>query len=247
MTATINPDDDHFKRVANTAPLTQQNALQKPEYPKCDPAKWKTDPKYREEWRLELYRYEKHEAVYGARIPKKYLRFTTRFRPFWVKLNLFMILVSVGMMVGSVLISKQGDSDSSKDAYRPPQCAGLDVVNWALFALHVVNAIFCSMTLCNLEKKVCTQMGLIVLLLFDVVMLVWAQITYFNSQRYNCTIETPGAYFWTMGEILFFYVLTVMVICYFFRKLCQDPNLEKEEEREDDQLRKAQHAQNQLA
>ena len=33
-----------------------------------------------------------------------------------------------------------------------------------------------------------------------------------------------------MGEILFFYIFTAMVICYFFRKFCEDPQARKERE-----------------
>ena len=33
----------------------------------------------------------------------------------------------------------------------------------------------------------------------------------------------PDIYFWLMSEILFFYCLTAFVVCYFFRRFCQDP------------------------
>jgi len=33
----------------------------------------------------------------------------------------------------------------------------------------------------------------------------------------------PNIYFWLMSEILFFYCLTAFVVCYFFRRFCQDP------------------------
>jgi len=36
-----------------------------------------------------------------------------------------------------------------------------------------------------------------------------------------------------MGEILFMYFLTVFVICYFFRKYCQDPALKAKHEAEE--------------
>ena len=46
----------------------------------------------------------------------------------------------------------------------------------------------------------------------------------------------PSIYFWLMSEILFFYCLTAFVICYFFRRFCQDPAtraaLEEEEKEE---------------
>ena len=35
----------------------------------------------------------------------------------------------------------------------------------------------------------------------------------------------PDVYFFLMGEILYFYVLTAFVICYFFRRFCHDPVL----------------------
>lgn len=46
----------------------------------------------------------------------------------------------------------------------------------------------------------------------------------------------PSIYFWLMSEILFFYCLTAFIICYFFRRFCQDPAtkaaLEEEEQEE---------------
>ncbi len=43
----------------------------------------------------------------------------------------------------------------------------------------------------------------------------------------------PDTYFWLMGQILYIYCLTAFVICYFFRKFCQDPALKKLEEEEE--------------
>ena len=40
-------------------------------------------------------------------------------------------------------------------------------------------------------------------------------------------------YFWLMGEIMFFYALTAFIVCYFFRKFCQDPSLGGEAEAQD--------------
>lgn len=47
----------------------------------------------------------------------------------------------------------------------------------------------------------------------------------------------PYPYFWLMFETLFFYMTLTFIICYFFRKYCQDPKVVKamkaEEEAED--------------
>lgn len=43
----------------------------------------------------------------------------------------------------------------------------------------------------------------------------------------------PSIYFWLMSEILFFYCLTAFILCYFFRRFCQDPALRQQIEAED--------------
>ena len=45
----------------------------------------------------------------------------------------------------------------------------------------------------------------------------------------------PHVYFWLMGEILFFYMLTAFVVCYFFRKFCQDPTVKAQMLKEEDE------------
>ena len=105
------------------------------------------------------------------------------------------------------------------------------VVCWALFVLHVCNFLFSALALCGLEKKFCISYVLLAMILFDCVVLVWSQTTYFNSQSFNCNLEMPDVYFWLMGEILYFYCLTAFVLCYFFRKFCHDPNPERNVEK----------------
>eukprot|EP00354_Favella_ehrenbergii_P005638 CAMPEP_0170465600 /NCGR_PEP_ID=MMETSP0123-20130129/9888_1 /TAXON_ID=182087 /ORGANISM="Favella ehrenbergii, Strain Fehren 1" /LENGTH=68 /DNA_ID=CAMNT_0010731547 /DNA_START=470 /DNA_END=676 /DNA_ORIENTATION=+ len=49
----------------------------------------------------------------------------------------------------------------------------------------------------------------------------------------------PDVYFWLMGEILFFYCLSVGIVCYFFRRFCQDPKLRKQQADEEECMGKA--------
>ena len=113
----------------------------------------------------------------------------------------------------------------------------MKLVLWMWFALHVANALFSCLALCGLEKKICISYVFYGLLIFDAIVLVWSQVVYFQAQRYNCQMEMADVYFWLMGEILFFYILTAFIVCYFFRRFCQDPLLKKkieEEERENE-------------
>ena len=52
----------------------------------------------------------------------------------------------------------------------------------------------------------------------------------------------PSLYFWLMSEILFFYCLTAFVLCYFFRRFCQDPAIRKQLEAEEAEAAEAEAA-----
>ena len=95
------------------------------------------------------------------------------------------------------------------------------------FALHIIMGLFSLMAMCQLEKRLCSQYIILALFIFDGIVLVWSQVVYFQAQRFNCQLEMADVYFWLMGEILFFYCLTAFIMCYFFRRFCQDPTLRK--------------------
>ena len=63
-------------------------------------------------------------------------------------------------------------------------------------------------------------MGLLAVIIYDMIVITWAQVTYFQSQQTNCIDTVPVLYFWLMGQILFFYIVLTLVICIFFRKYC---------------------------
>ena len=109
-------------------------------------------------------------------MPKKYIKFTVKYRAFWVWMNVFNILTSIAMCMGSVMILNDKEE---LDLIAFPECQSMKVVIWALFALHIVNFVFGSLAICGLEKRLCNMYMLIALMLFDGVVLVWAQTTYF--------------------------------------------------------------------
>ena len=49
---------------------------------------------------------------------------------------------------------------------------------------------------------------------------------------------SPDLYFWLMGQILMLYIGIAVVVCYFFRKFCQDPKEDVDEEEEDEEKNK---------
>ena len=59
--------------------------------------------------------------------------------------------------------------------------------------------------------------------------------------RYSCVVYFPTQYFWLMFETLFFYLFLAFIICYFFRKYCQDPAVVKQMQ-EEERLREEKEA-----
>ena len=55
------------------------------------------------------------------------------------------------------------------------------------------------------------------------------QVIYFQSMQADCMGQAPLQYFWLMGQILVFYGVVILTVCFFFRKFCQDPKLEEED------------------
>ena len=106
------------------------------------------------------------------------------------------------------------------------------------FIMHIMNGLFNLMCLFGLEKMCCHPFILMFFVFLDVGILIWGQAAYFKSMRFNCMQQLPATYYWLMCEILFFYILSAILICYFFRKHCQDKEIIKEgekDEREDEE------------
>ena len=98
--------------------------------------------------------------------------------------------------------------------------------------MHIFN--FCEglLNVTGLYKKCCTGRMLCFFFIFEVVVLVFMQVMYFQSSY--CWDQTPLMYFWLMGQIMLFYIVVVVTICFFFRKFCSDPSVEEQYEEEEE-------------
>jgi hypothetical protein len=147
----------------------------------------------------------------ASQMPVKYIEFTEGVnKACWMWTNLAIMAVSCIMTTGSFMVLRGN----------PIECAGIRLVTWFLTFLHIVNFLVSATCLCGLEKKYGRAWMLTAFVLFDGIILIWANVTYFKSQADNCIDNAASIYFWLMGEIMFFYVFTGLVVCYFFRKFC---------------------------
>ena len=86
------------------------------------------------------------------------------------------------------------------------------------------------MNLCGLETKCCNLTMIGIFLTFEILILVWMQVSYFYSQSRDCMTAAPDLYFWLCGQILVVYMGLAVIICHFFRKFCQEPDEEEDAE-----------------
>eukprot|EP00347_Sterkiella_histriomuscorum_P007072 403350357 len=96
--------------------------------------------------------------------------------------------------------------------------------------MHIVNAFETILNLVGLEKKLCNNYMVCGFFIFEITVLVYMQVVYFEAMASSyCITRTALMYFWLMGQILVFYFVVVLTVCFFFRKFCQDPRLQQTE------------------
>ena len=151
---------------------------------------------------------------------KAYKDFKKANKAFWMWFNLVIAFFSAGFLTGTYFVLEYNQND----------CANLRVVLYAVICLHAVNILMTLINLCGLEVKLCNSNMVCCFIMFEITMLAWMQVSYFNSMSRNCLTNVPNLFLWTFGQILAIYMGLAIVICHFFRKFCQDPDLEEEEE-----------------
>ena len=123
-------------------------------------------------------------------------------------------------------------------------CRNLKQTLYLVFIMHLVNSVETVLNITGFEKRLCTGFWVCMFFIFESVVIVYMQVVYFTAMpsditmEINCIDEAPMLYFWMMFNILLLYLGSVVVICYFFRGFCQDPELEKEEEAKYEKNRK---------
>ena len=88
--------------------------------------------------------------------------------------------------------------------------------------MHMMNVIIALLNLTGKETKICTSTCVCVFSIFELVLLVWMNVAYFDAQIKGCIGTEPVLYFWLMAQILVLYVGMTIVVCHMFRKFCQD-------------------------
>jgi hypothetical protein len=107
--------------------------------------------------------------TYESKLSPNYVQFTIDYRAKWAWWNLFGMVANAGIGALTVGIIQS----------HPNECAGIKLASWAMFTLYCLTFLFQAMCLCGLEKRCCTNMGMLAVLIYDMIVLTWSQVTYF--------------------------------------------------------------------
>ena len=105
-----------------------------------------------------------------------YVKFTDTNRKLWIVINLGLIIANGFMATMSWRLLHR----------YPNECAGLKMASYAFWFFYISNTAFSSLALVGLEKKLCSTAGIGVFIVMDLVILTYAQYTFFKSQKTNC-------------------------------------------------------------
>ena len=153
---------------------------------------------------------------------------------FWTVFNSLILLTSIGLGVGCYFVW-----GSFVENVSTKKCVDLRDCTFFVMIMHGINAPVAILNLTGLESKVCRVNLVAILAVFELCMLVFMMIAYFDSQAEDCMRLTPLNYFWLMGHILLYMLSMAIIVCYFFRKVCQDPDLEEEQAYHEAEAQKA--------
>jgi predicted membrane channel-forming protein YqfA (hemolysin III family) len=106
--------------------------------------------------------------------PSAFDKFFEEHRSTWIKFNIFVTLLSIGLAIAIFFILTKVTGDCKDSSIR--------FVLWVVFCLHSVNAVETLISLTGLDEKICGSKAMIAFLLFEVIVLIYMQAIYFNNQ-----------------------------------------------------------------
>lgn len=163
-----------------------------------------------------------------------YKSFVDANQTFWTWFNVSMFLLSALLLAANAYLIQYDNKieNAANKNNSKMYCGGLTWVLYCLAALHCLNMFASSLTFCGWEVKVCTGTSCCIYAFLTFVILAGVQVLYFNAMQNYCMSTTPILYYTVMGQILILYAGVGGIVCFFFRKNCQD-DLEDEEARID--------------
>ena len=97
-------------------------------------------------------------------------------KTFWLCFNFWAIVISIGLAIGTYLVVTSATED----------CSTLKNTLWLVFIMHIVNLVETLFNVTGLDKKLCSGQLLCGFFVFEVTVLVYMQVSYFEAMAQNC-------------------------------------------------------------
>ena len=102
-----------------------------------------------------------------------YENFTKDHRREWMCFNIFATLISIGLGVGTIVILSAKSEEED--------CRGIKFTLYMVLLLHIVNTFEMLLNMTGFEKKLCSGSAVFFFFIFEVTVLVYMQVVYFDS------------------------------------------------------------------
>ena len=103
----------------------------------------------------------------------KYDKFLSENKKPWMWFNLMSTLGSIGLALGTFFIVYNSQYNCSY--------SDLKLTLWLVFAMHLVNTLETLLNLTGLERRLCNGPVVCVFFIFEITILVYMQVVYFES------------------------------------------------------------------
>lgn len=113
--------------------------------------------------------------------PNTYDKFIEQFKKQWLWFNFITTFCSIGIAVGTFLIAYNAEYN----------CGGIVTTLWLVFVLNIVNMFATIVNMSGFEKRLCTGPLLFTFFIFEITILVYMQVIYFESMQADCIVQTP--------------------------------------------------------
>ena len=145
----------------------------------------------------------------------KYKEFKKKNRTCWITGNSIASLFSAVMATYCFMVLFYVTGDCGGPEFKP--------VIWMVAIMHCLNAFEFLLNLTGLEQHLCNNYTGCFFFGYEVVVLVFMQVVYFDTTAINCADTYPWLYYTLMFNIFIFYFMVVFSCCFVFRKFCGDP------------------------
>lgn len=120
-------------------------------------------------------------------------KFVAENKKAWLKFNTVVLIVSILFIVCNFFVGRLNETKNEGAT-----CGNLSGVRYIDYVLHSVNVIITIINLTGLNAKLCHGNIVLGAFIFELIMLGWKQLIYFQAQSEepSCMRVTPALYWW---------------------------------------------------